>query len=731
MVALDSPYTGTRFAIPVPLRHHTADAVPCGSFFLCHPVKSHMSLPWPSRSSASARRAARRFATVCITALFAAGVTSCGSATIPLSTVIDVGSIVINSINIQVEKGYHQQLTATVRNKLGVTVSIPVVWRSLNESVATVDANGKVFAVDTGVAAVFASSLAVNSQTIAVRVVFAGPTKIVTTQFTPPGAISLGGTADSIRVLVTDRLGNPVTIPARVSFVVTAGGGSVSPAIAVTKANGVASAEWKVGSSYGLNTVTATVLCEDDKPCTFAAPNATTFSITSFSSITPAAGDGQTALILSPLPVNPSVKVLDSLSRPRAGVPVIFTPTGGGRVAASIVSTGADGTASPGIWTLGDITGDQTLIAKVDLATVTLHANATGTAIHYMPLQIVAGGFATCGLEIDFSVKCFGEQPKVGDSSFVNKSVPTPTKTTAKFRSLAAGMSNPSHYCGVATDASLYCWGVNSLTDTSAAPKVFSTVVPTKVPSALSFTLAAPGGGFNCALATDQNVYCWGDNSSGQLADKTNINHFAPAPVSGGFKFATVSSGALHACALTIDGSPLCWGANSAGQLGNGGTRASVTPTAVSSVLTFQSIGAGDSFSCGLTTTGLAYCWGNLGTGSTIVSTPRTYAAAPTFTSLSVGGGHSCALTADGTAYCWGNNTQGQLGDSTTVDRPNPTAVATTSKFNSISAGYLHTCASLADGSVACWGLNKAGELGDSTAFNRLQPRFLVTGVKP
>ncbi|MEP6731130.1 MAG: hypothetical protein ABJE10_10855 [bacterium] len=690
-----------------------------------------MSLALSNRSLASARHAARLLTRTSASAALAWSVWSCGSSTPTPPPPPDVGSIVINSIGVTVEKGYHQQLTATVRNKLGVTLNIPVVWRSVNDSLVTIDANGKLFAADTGITAVYATSLGVTSPTVGVRVVFQGPAKIAQTLFTPPNAITPGATPDSLRVLVTDRLGNPVTSPARVAFAVTAGGGTISPAIATTKANGIASAEWKLGSALGANTATATVLCEDDKPCGFAVPNVTTFSIKTYNAITPVAGDAQTALILSALPVNPSVKVLDSLGNPRPGVPVAFTPTGGGRVAVSIVSTGADGTASPGIWTLGDVTGDQTLIAKVNFATVTLHATGTGTAIHYSPLQVVAGAFATCAIEIDFSVSCLGEQPKVGDSTTVNKSVPTHTKTTAKFKSVVGSMSSPSHFCGVSDIGSLYCWGINSLTDTTPAPKVFTTLVPTLVPSALTFSMAAPGGAFNCALATDQNVYCWGDNSLGQLGDRTIKIHYAPAVVSGGFKFASVSSGAVHACGVTVGGAGLCWGGNGNGQLGNGTTGGSVTPTAVGGVISFQSIGAGDSFSCGLTTTGQAYCWGNLGAGSTIVSTPRTYPTAPIFTSLSVGGFHACALTADGSAYCWGNNTQGQLGDSSTVDRPNPTPVATALKFKAISAGYAHTCASAVDGSVACWGLNRAGELGDSTAVNRLQPRFLVTGVTP
>jgi alpha-tubulin suppressor-like RCC1 family protein len=95
-------------------------------------------------------------------------------------------------------------------------------------------------------------------------------------------------------------------------------------------------------------------------------------------------------------------------------------------------------------------------------------------------------------------------------------------------------------------------------------------------------------------------------------------------------------------------------------------------------------------------------------------------------------------LTADGTAWCWGLNGSGQLGDSTTVDRDAPTAVAGTLKFKSIVPGYRHTCARTTasdnnpdtDGAVACWGSNDVGELGVTTVKSRLVPRRLVLGIK-
>lgn len=668
-----------------------------------------------------------RLAGTVLAAVLLLGAAGCGGGDVtPPPPPVEISSITVEGgAQQQLERGTHTTFTATARDKAGATVSVPFVWRSSNEAIATFDLNGRLTAIDTGVTVVTASSLGVQSLQVVVHIVWIGAAKLALYQFTAPGAASPGAAVqDSLRVQVLNRVGGPAA-GTKVSFAITAGGGTISPVTATTNANGIASAQWTLGSTFGLNTASASVLGDDDKPLAFVTTNPVSASITSYRALSVSAGDNQTATLLKAVPIAPSVKVVDSLGRPRPGVPVIFTPNANGRVTTATVSTDASGIATPGTWTLGDIPGDQTLTARVESATLTLHATGTGTPIRFKPSTATPGAFSTCALLPDQTVNCWGEASRTGTGD-TNRFSPTPIVGPVKYTFVGGGAS---HFCGIAVDKGMYCWGNNALVDTTG--RVLSAKYPTRLQSDLLWLTVGTGLQHTCGIASDNKVYCWGNNQFGQLGDRGNTARFAPVAVSGGFSFSSITVGTYHSCALTVDGSAFCWGLNGNGQLGDGTSTDRSSPTVVGGGLTFQSVSAGDSWTCGLATTGKAYCWGNVSTATPKQTAPLGYPGAPVFTSLTASGAHACGLTAAGVAYCWGNNNSGQLGDSSTVARDAPVPVVTSLRFKSIAAGYVHTCGVATDGALACWGLNQSGELGDSTSAFRLVPHLLVLGVTP
>src|SRR5262249_20125472 len=149
----------------------------------------------------------------------------------------------------------------------GNIVPTPFAWRSSVDSIVTIDQDGKMTARETGSALITAAALGVSSASTQIVVVWLGPANGVPVQFNPPNAVTPNADLkDSLHVLVTSTAGQPL-IGVRVSFAVTAGGGSVSPGspkLAKTNQAGIASAQWTLGPTIGVNTATATVMFDTD-----------------------------------------------------------------------------------------------------------------------------------------------------------------------------------------------------------------------------------------------------------------------------------------------------------------------------------------------------------------------------------------------------------------------------------------------------------------------------------
>lgn len=89
-------------------------------------------------------------------------------------------------------------------------------------------------------------------------------------------------------------------------------------------------------------------------------------------------GANQSAVAGQPVPIIPSVLVIDADNQPVGGITVTFSAeSGGGSVTVPRAATNARGIATPGSWTLGDTFGTKLLTATVTgLPTVTFSARA-------------------------------------------------------------------------------------------------------------------------------------------------------------------------------------------------------------------------------------------------------------------------------------------------------------------------------------------------------------------
>jgi glucose/arabinose dehydrogenase len=197
-------------------------------------------------------------------------------------------------------------------------------------------------------------------------------------------------TRPAIRVL--DRVGRGVA-NMRVTFVVVAGGGSVTGADQVTDANGVATVgSWRLGAEPGANTLSARTAGLPE--VTF---NATATAAVGQGLLEALAGtDNQSAATGSAVTSAPAVLVRDAAGVPRSGVSVNFAVTaGGGTVANAVAVSDANGVAGSGRWTLGPNAGAQTLTASAaGFASRSFSATAVAGGVPAVTRNVFLGGLA-------------------------------------------------------------------------------------------------------------------------------------------------------------------------------------------------------------------------------------------------------------------------------------------------------------------------------------------------
>jgi hypothetical protein len=246
--------------------------------------------------------------------------------------------------------------------------------------------------------------------------------------------------ADRVAVKITDA--NGIQVPGlRVWFIPQNGGLPVDGEVAASSRSGVAMmpSRWQLGPTPGPQTLVATVLVGSSGGAPAAlGGNPVTFTATALAPAAHAVDrnpstfpEPQNGTAGQPIPVKPSVKVVDGSGHGLAGVSVQFVVTAGGGTLGGLVTTHESITDGAGVLTVPDwilgLPGTNTVTATVQAANVsgnpvvfTANASAltlaitagnnqsgpTNASLHVAPQVRVtgAGGVGVAGVRIAWTL---------------------------------------------------------------------------------------------------------------------------------------------------------------------------------------------------------------------------------------------------------------------------------------------------------------------------------------
>jgi alpha-tubulin suppressor-like RCC1 family protein len=336
-------------------------------------------------------------------------------------------------------------------------------------------------------------------------------------------------------------------------------------------------------------------------------------------------------------------------------------------------------------------------------------------------LILAAGSEFTCALDVTGLVTCWGRdnEGQLGNGvELRDESTPQPLDLLPPIAAIDAGRA---HACAVTREGQLYCWGDNGSGQFGIGFRFTNHPLPTLVAGGV--VQFATGGNNTCWVNAAGELFCAGSNSSGQIGnDEQGVDALEPTLVEGLGPVLEVDVGGGHACARLGNGTVFCWGNNNNGQVGDGTVmEPRPTPVQVPGIANIEQLALGDLHSCARDSAGSLACWGanfagQLADGTETERPDPTPVPNITAARVIAGGDHTCSVAAAGTLFCWGENNDGELGDTTLENKSAPLPVGfDVPDLLSVALGHDHTCAQDVSGQLRCWGSDRRGQLGIAT----------------
>jgi alpha-tubulin suppressor-like RCC1 family protein len=670
--------------------------------------------------------------------------------------------------------------TAVAVDGSGNTIpNTPIIWNTLDPSIASIPsaAAGNVLAGN------------VRGSARIVAQLLTGPTDQVTLNVLLPAATIALQSGSGQSGLVGSTLANPLVAlvtaadgfgvsGVTVTFAVASGGGSVGTATVVTDGAGLAQTTWKLGSTVGTQTVTASSGTLTGSPVTFTA----------------------TARSLAPTKLAVTAQPANATAGATLATVTIVALTAAGDTASAF--TGAVSLALAGGTSGAALGGTSTVNAVAGMATFSgLTVNKPGTGYSLVASSAGLSSATTSSFDVAAGAAtrlAFTSQPATSTAgqpvgSIAVTALDSLGNTATGFTGLVSlalasnpgaatlsGVTSTAAVAGVATFGSvtLNKPGSGYTLSASASGLTSATSAPFNVQTGPAASLVLSSGGGQSAYtsaALAQPVIVRVMDAVGNPVFGATVNF---AVVTGGGSVSpangTSSSSGLVQTTWTLGATAgaQAMTATIAGVPGSSlGISATAVPAPVATVAVTPaapSIAVGASVQlattlkdvAGTLLTGRVVTWTSSNAAITTVSSKGLLTATGlgvdtitatsegmsgtavatttvTFVSLSLGRDHTCGLTVGGTGYCWGLNDIGRLGDGSyggpvggsLGSVPTAIAVAGGHAFTQITSADVHSCGLATGGAAFCWGPNYSGNLGTGDTLSTATPRAVTGGI--
>jgi alpha-tubulin suppressor-like RCC1 family protein len=382
--------------------------------------------------------------------------------------------------------------------------------------------------------------------------------------------------------------------------------------------------------------------------------------------------------------------------------------------------------------TIGGIEGTSRLAVTVSIL-------ATPTCAYFVKTVTSQNGYFSFGIKNDGTLWAWGQNNlgQLGIGNKVKQISPAQVGTATNWVFVSAGTE---HSLAINRLGELYAWGNNAnglLGNGTKTPQVAP--IPEKIGSATNWVSVSAGSTHSLAINSNGQLWTWGKNDSGQLANNTLVDKLIPIQIGTVTNWVSVSAGSSHSTAINSDGELWTWGYNGHGQLGNATKLDSQIPIKIPSTTpgaTWISVSCGTGYSMAITSVGELWIWGEndkgqLGDG-TIEDNPNPKKISGNWVLADGATNHSMAINSDGELWTWGGGSAGQLGNASTTDQPFPIKIISpATNWVSFCAGTFCSVAVTADGESWAWGYNNVGQLGIGTSGNRNIPTKIITVPSP